>query len=255
MNQPPFDKAEPAKDIESELDRFRVRDKPTIQRILSDLARHQRQATIYFNAGQEFLLSAVVDYIPAAERLYLDCGTNQQVNQRLLRANKAVAVSTHNQVPIRFSIEHLAIVERQGYPTFLVAQPQTLIRMQRREFFRVATPLAHPLVCRIDTVNGSTFQATVVDISLGGMALLGHPEMPEEMHVVGEQIPRCRIELPGQGSIETAFEVRNLYSSDDRSKRVQIGCEFRHLDSRMTARLQRYINKVQLEQRRVSNNR
>lgn len=252
MQEIPLQKTESNRGVESELDRFRVRDKPTIQRVLSYLARHNRQTTIYFNNGEDFLLSAVIGYNPKDEKLYLDCGTDENANQRLLCAEKRVAVSTHNQVPVRFGIGHLCMVERQGYPAFMARQPETLIRVQRREFFRVATPVANPLVCRFSAADGSSFEATVVDISLGGMALLEHPEIPAETLAIGQQIPSCRIELPDQGLIETGFEVRNVHSNHNRSKKLGVGCRFLRLDARMTARLQRYIHKLELERRRTS---
>ena len=111
MNQTPVERTEPARNIESELERFRVRDKTTIRRILSDLARHHRQTTIYFNNGEDFLLSAIIDYDPTAETLYLDCGAEQKVNQDLLHAEKRLAVSSHNHVPVRFVLGQPAIVD------------------------------------------------------------------------------------------------------------------------------------------------
>jgi c-di-GMP-binding flagellar brake protein YcgR len=251
MKQSPIKTTEPARGLESELDRFRVRDTTAIQRILSHLARHNRQTIIYFNNGEDFLLSAVVGYDPKTEKLYLDCGTDQNINQRLLCTEKCVAVSAHNQVPVRFSISHLAMEERQGYPAFVVPQPKTLIRVQRREFFRVATPVANPLICHFSAADGSSFEATVLDISLGGMALREHPEIPAETLAIGQQIPSCRIELPGQGLIETGFEVRNVHSNNNRTKKPWVGCRFFRLNARMTTRLQRYIHKLEFEHRRT----
>lgn len=251
MKKLPCDQAESRQNRESEFDRFFVRDKTSIQRILSGLARHNSQATIYYHSGEDFLLSAVIGYDSRAEELYLDCGADESANQRVLLAERRVAVATHLQVPVRFTLPQLAIAELQGGPAFLVPEPQTMIRMQRREFFRVATPVANPLVCHFSATDGSSFAATVVDISLGGMALLEHPTIPAKVLAIGEQIPSCRIELPGQGLIETSFEVRDVYSSGTRLEKLRIGCRFRHLDARMTTRLQRYIHKLELEHRRI----
>ncbi len=251
MTRPPIDQSAPGRIAESELNRFSVRDKTSIQRILSDLARHNRQTTIYYNSGEDFLLSAVIGYNPNAAELYLDCAADEETNQRLLLAERRVAVSAHNRVPVRFTIAQVAISELHREPAFLVPEPRTIIRMQRREFFRVATPVADPLVCRFSAADGSSFEAAVVDISLGGMALLEQPAIPAKALAIGQQIPSCRIELPGQGLIETSFEVRNVYSSVTRLQKLQIGCQFHRLDARMTARLQRYIHKLELGRRRI----
>lgn len=236
--------------MESDLERFRVRDRVTIQRILSDLARHNRPITIYFNAGQDFILSAVVGYDPKTAVVYLDCSTDETANQRLLHAQQRIAVTTHNQVPIRFSIAHLAMAEQQDYPAFAVPEPDALIRVQRREFFRIATPVANPLICRFRAADGATCEVTVVDISLSGMGLIVPEDTPQPMLAIGQQIPVCHIELPGQGSLETGFEVRNRYAHSARPGKLQIGCRFLRLDARMAARLQRFILKLDVEKRR-----
>lgn len=251
MKPKPPQKAEPPRDVESDIERFRVHDKAAIQRIFSDLARHHERTTIFFKPGENFLLSAVIDYDPAAETLYLDCGTNEAANQGLLLAEKLLAVASHRQVPVRFNLSQPEIVTYQGHRAFAISQPETLLRIQRRQFFRVATPVAKPLLCRFSIADGAKHEALLIDISLGGMALREHRAIPEGTLYVGRQIPTCRIELPNHGVIDTGFTVRNVCPSSTRPGTHQIGCEFTHLSSRTRANLQRYIVKLDLDHRRV----
>jgi len=190
-------------------------------------------------------------------RICLDYGADEEDNQRLLADERRIVAYSHNRVRAQFPALELSKVEWEGHPAFAAPIPDALIRVQRRGFYRVDTPIAAPLFCRFATADGHTAEATIVDISLGGIGMLEPRDLPAGLLAVGEVIPTCRIDLPGYGTIETGFEIRNCKSQPTGTGELsrRLGCQFTNLDGRMGNRLQRYIQKLELERRRMAKER
>lgn len=235
----------------AELDKYRTYDRLEIQRVLRDLARQGELVTVYFSGGRDFVLTSVLDVDAEAGRVYLELGADQSANERLLKVGRAQFVSSHNRVRVQFAIETVESDRRNGTPVFAVPFPESMVRIQRREFYRLNTPVAQPIYCRLP-VNGEAVDVVVVDISLGGVGLLEPPEGHPLNLGAGDIIDGCHIDLPEEGLIETSLEIRSAFDYTTRSGRVQrrIGCRFLHLTPAMNAQIQRYIHRVELERRR-----
>lgn len=238
--------AEPA-----DLERFRTEDRLEINRVLRDLARRSELTTIYFGNTRDFVLTSVIGADSENDRVYLDYGADEDANRRLLSADRLQFIANHNRVRVQFSSDRIEIAEYEDGPAFVIPFPDSMVRIQRREFYRLSTPIGAPLACRF-VLDGQEIQATVVDISLGGIGLL-EPGQAIELKVnPGDIIEDCTIDLPEEGLIETAIEVRNSFEVVNRAGHEQhrVGCRFLSLNPRMNAQIQRYIHKVELERRR-----
>jgi c-di-GMP-binding flagellar brake protein YcgR len=128
-----------------------------------------------------------------------------------------------------------------------------LLRLQRREFYRLTTPIARPLKCRmpLPLVGGDEHlhEATVFDISGGGIGISAPPE--DVPFATQQQVQNCRIELPEVGIVTCTVKVCSVFEitlkSGARVKRA--GCEFVKLPGPMATLIQRYIIKVERERK------
>ncbi|MFX5332338.1 hypothetical protein ABTC54_19720, partial [Acinetobacter baumannii] len=87
-------------------------------------------------------------------------------------------------------------------------------RLQRRDFYRVPTSKAKPVVCRasMPAEKQAIIDLRIVDISCGGIGvMLTHPGIQLS---VGDMLHRGRIVLPEFGEIISALEVRYIESGD-----------------------------------------
>ncbi|MGB7595898.1 MAG: PilZ domain-containing protein, partial [Erysipelotrichaceae bacterium] len=133
------------------------------------------------------------------------------------------------------------------------AFPADLLRLQRREFFRLTMPITRPLKCQIPISEGEdgnefVVDLNVVDISGGGLAIA----LPEGLDfAIDKEFKGCRIELPEVGMLVTTLKVRNQFEITLRSGgRVRrAGCEFIKLPGPMLTLVQRYIIKVERERK------
>ena len=174
------------------------------------------------------------------------------MNRRALQAKKLILTTLVDKVKIQFSLEKLTLTRHEGRLAFIGTIPDRLLRLQRREYYRLIATNPHNLSCLIPVTRDGeqrmiSVEATVLDISGGGLALLVPPGDPsfEPDRVFAD----CRLMLPESGPITTSLRVRNLFriTNRDGSVMLRAGCEFIDLSSSMASTIQRYILKAERE--------
>jgi c-di-GMP-binding flagellar brake protein YcgR len=209
--------------------------------------------TVYFNQGNDFLLTTLLSISADGNTLLLDPGSNAEMNRKALASDKLVFIAAHDKVKIQFTVNHLSKAAYEGREAFRAAIPAELLRLQRREYYRLTAPIAHPLRCTIPVklADGTktTFETTVIDISGGGLGVMAPPEGVE--FETDHLFENCRIELPEVGTVLATLRVRNVFEFTLRSgaKTKRSGCQFVDLPGHMMTLIQRYIIRVERERK------
>jgi len=209
--------------------------------------------TVYFNHGNDFLLTSLLSVSAEANAMQLDPGSNSVMNRKALEADKLIFMATHDKVKIQFTVKRLAKSEYQGREAFRATIPDELLRLQRREFYRLTAPIAHPLRCviplRMADGSRTTVETTVIDISGGGLGVMAPPEGLE--FETDHLFENCRIELPEVGTVLATLRVRNIFEFTTRSgaKTRRAGCQFVDLPGPMLTLIQRYIIRIERERK------
>lgn len=234
-----------------EHEKYLLYSRTAIINVLSELSKRPDIITAYFNNGREYLLTAVLTVLPERDLVVLDYGADEKLNQRILAADRVVCVTKHDNISIKFSCAGVQRAKYQDRQAFAALLPETLFRLQRREFFRVTTPIFNPLKCWIQMPAAREQELNIVDISCGGLGL-ADPFCQFEPEV-GSILRECRIELAEFGMITCDLEVRNsfLQPQSDGSKMRRLGCAFVNLPLDKNALIQRYIHRVQIEQKAI----
>lgn len=234
-----------------EYSQFMLRTPKEVLVVLRGLLARIAQITVYFNEGKDMLLTTLAEV--ADDHIVLDYGPGSEMNRKALAAEKHFCVTTLDKVRVQFILRAFAKTEHGGRAAFRAALPDEILRLQRREFFRLATPIARPLKCLVPIPLAAgglhLHEAHVFDISGGGVALSAPPAgIPFD---IGMKFPNCRIELPEVGTVTATVEIRSLFEivlrSGARVKRA--GCEFVALPGPMLTLIQRYIIKVERERK------
>ncbi|HEX8988908.1 MAG TPA: flagellar brake protein [Rhodocyclaceae bacterium] len=234
----------------SEYERFLLRNPKEILAILRRLRDDVSLITAFFDAGREMLLTSLLDV--DEQKIILDIGADPGTNRKALDADKLHCVASHEKVRIQFDLGRLTQVGFEGGPAFAAVLPSAVLRLQRRDFFRLTLPVARPLKCLIPQTaaegNTEALEANIVDISGGGVALAVPKGMTFERDA---EFPECRIELPEVGTIVMNLRVRNVFEVELRSgvRVVRAGCAYVNPSGAMLAMIQRYIMKVERERK------
>lgn len=232
--------------------KYLIHSRLEIATILGTLSKAGTMVTAYFGGGNDFILTSIAAVRPEANLVFIDYGADDEANQRALKSRKITFVAAQDRIKIQFAAESLRSARLGGRDAFSMAIPDTLLRLQRREYFRIATPLAKPLLCIIPPQSGPVnvpAEVTIIDISCGGVALIDSTD-PAGIET-GAHFRGCRIQLPDLGELTVDIEVRSTFEVTYRNgaKHRRAGCEFVGMRERERALIQRFISRLERERR------
>lgn len=225
------------------LERHGVTEQAGIVKLLRRLLERREVVHVYPEGTERVLLTALVDVQPQAGRLVLDCGPDEAINRQLLAAGAGTALASDAGVRVLFPLAALQRIEREDGPAFASELPAALARIQRRHFFRLSLGSRDAVVCRVEGESGPSQRYAVLDLSIGGVALL-EPDSGNLPAWTPGSVHDAVLEL-GDGDAGTmavqieVLHVRRLGAR--RGRQGSVGCRFVALGRPETARLERYI--------------
>lgn len=208
------------------------------------------RVTVSFDEGRESFVTILLRVDEERNALILDWGGSEVVNKRLLNAQRAYVVATPGGVRNQFSTGPFLETTYQSRPAFKAPIPDKFMRLQRRQYFRLALPMTHRPSCAFVTGdNLSPWQMAVVNIGINGVGL--ETDGSQLPFVAGQIIPDAVMDLgkPG-GHIEADLDVRH-YELINRGARkiVHVGCRFVSLSPAQEHAIQRFIMHAQRDEK------
>lgn len=212
--------------------RCTVHNPKEICQILSDLAKNKAVINLSFNQGRDQCLSTVIAVDGDRNAVYLDIGIDEGFNRRLVESNHVI-FSKNEGIRISWASSKVTDVRLKDGAAMRIAVPKSLIRLQRREFFRLNTPVVNPIKCFIPYTNpinpddDALIELTVIDISLGGIGTILNGPLHPALEV-GASFAGCKMELPKEGVVTPSLSVRNIKELTTRLGEVKyrIGLQF-----------------------------
>jgi c-di-GMP-binding flagellar brake protein YcgR len=219
-----------------------------IQFVLRGLIRSGDLITAYIDEGNDFLLTVLLEVND--DSLVFDYGASVEINRKALAASRLTLIGTHDLIKIQFSLPGVEETMSNGNAAFRAPLPDKLLRLQRREYYRITTPIARPLKCLLTVEQEGSerkIEAQVVDICGGGVAVMTAP-MGVDV-TVDQEFPSCVIDLPDLGTIVTGLRVRSviLVTLRNGTQVKRCGCQFVDLPRNMERMVARYIMKLERE--------
>lgn len=228
---------------------YLIHAKTEIVHILRAIAQKTELVTAYFNQGKDFVLTSILDVDADAQTVMLDYGANEQANRQVVESAKIIFVTTQDKVRVQFAANHMEKSTYDGRDAFRIKLPDLLLKLQRREYYRLSTPVANPIRCVIPKPDGNHVEVSIMDISVGGLGVVCYDKSFNLE--AGETYEGCRISLPEIGTVVTSLEIRSVFEVTLKTGAVTMrsGCEFVDIPASMQAMIQRYIIKLDRERR------
>ncbi|MDE1942438.1 MAG: flagellar brake protein [Betaproteobacteria bacterium] len=226
---------------------FRIASPREIRFIMYDIEKNAARAALYYDKRKEFLLTSVVDVDD--DGIWLDASQNHEENLKIAGGGNCIFVSSHHQAKVQFETDTVELTELDGIATLYVPMPDELLRIQRRDFFRLHLPTG-ALRCTL-LLEGDPPRERglpVRDISRGGVAIYCDEDDADLQP--GKTIDRCRLRLDEETELTVAIQVRyfSITPSHTGKARGCAGCRFVNLDGKTEVLLQRYITMQQKAQ-------
>ncbi len=228
---------------------YMLYDTTEILHVLRTLQKKRLFVCAYFGTQGGFASTTVVGIDEARQLLYLDYSNQPSQNRAMLAANRLVCVSTLDKIKIQFVCENTVDGMWEGHPALQVPLPRKMLKLQRRDYYRLTLPRATPLICTIALDDQHKIGVSLVDISLGGVGIINYPS---EVNLHSGQIyENCKIVLPDVGTLIVDLQIKNCFEVTLKNNQVshRSGCQFLRLPPSMQNMIQRYINKLERERR------
>lgn len=236
---------------ESPESRYGVHSRLEILALLHAIMTRRCLVNLDLPKSRHIVVTSILELDVPNRRVFLDVARGDALNRELLSGDGAEFIAQLDGIHISFHTSPVRLATHDGLPALEIDVPDCLIRLQRREHFRVAVPRALGAHCLIPAPDEQREPANLqlIDIGCGGIALadVSGRVGPE----TGRIFENCSLILPELKVTPVRLEVRN--STQIRlangAFQTRIGCRFDSLPADALPRLQRFVMKLERERR------
>jgi c-di-GMP-binding flagellar brake protein YcgR len=229
-------------------ERFHVVGTLPVAFMLTGFARERDPFSVQFGGGQEMFLTTLLAVEPHKAQLIFDCSGSAETNQKFLGSERNVFVGRPAGIHVQFVTGTAREIKYEGGKAFAVTVPKHVVRLQRREYFRIETPRVRPLLFIGRLPGGSLLSLPAHDISVAGIGLTATAQ-PADIEV-GMVLENCRFSLPeDEHDLFFRATVRHITARESRGgiHQWRIGLQFADLPGNAETRIQRYIARLERE--------
>jgi flagellar brake protein len=211
------------------------------------VARHDF-VTVEF--GDRQIVTQLLHVDSSQAKFVFDLGSVIADNQALFNAPHLIFRGLPDGVQTEFATRSASPTTFEGRAAFETSFPAILYHVQRREYFRVDTPMIDPYVASGTLESGTAFQADVKDLSLGGVALITADAEIGDLDI-GTVLEDVTLRMGAFGALRLDMEVVSPRQAilPNGERRYVIGCRFIDLPGASERTLQRVV--TYLEARRL----
>lgn len=228
-------------------DRYAQRLPPQIAQCLRRMLTRGDFLTVEFD-GMQFV-TQLLDVDSRGARFVFDFGSTQRDNRELVHADELTFRSQPSGIRTRFVTGRAAATTFDGRPAF-EAQPELLHYVQRREYYRVDTPMFDAFIASGADGAGVSFQFELQDLSLGGVALRTRDTRFESL-AQGTIWKNVRLQSGGLGAVPVDLEIvapRQVVTPTG-ERRTVLGCRLVDLKGHTERVLQRAITRLEMHRK------
>ena len=229
-------------------DKYFLMGKMEILSLLNDLAHRREPVSIYFNGGQDFILSILLS--AKSDGVVFDMGGDEKANARLEHSDQCVFMATPDGIRVQFTALEPKRFWWGDEEAFWVPLPDRIVRMQRRDSYRNVLPIVNTIKVKLTDEHSANFgDWPLHDLSVGGFGatVSGEPHMKN-----GDSIAHIVIWVSDRKRLDCVGTVRHISLIDRQGKgRYRVGIEFVNLPHQMEVAIQRYIIKIEYERRKL----
>ncbi|WP_027149403.1 flagellar brake protein [Methylobacter tundripaludum] len=233
----------------SDISSFSIQNPKQIVSHLSLLVKNKCLLSARFGANNESYITTLLSVNEGNNTVVLDYGPKEDLNQRILNAGKVSFDTDYNGIKVSFAGTELKKIAHKGDSAFSMSIPRSLYWMQRREYYRVKSPLSKPSYCQLIVEGREPVNLKLYDISLTGFAMLNVSKEVSDLLIPGTSFSQCKLILSEAGESPISFEICAKYIiNPDKPQKIQkIGCKFNKITRSVEEVIQRYMHQIQRE--------
>lgn len=202
-----------------------------------------------FGADNESYITTLLSVNEGNNTVVLDYGPKEDLNQRILNAGKVTFDTEYKGIKVSFAGVALKKITDKGDSAFSMPIPKSLYWMQRREYYRVKSPLSKSSYCQLIVEGREPVNLKLYDISLTGFAMLNVSKEISDLLIPGTSFSQSKLILSDAGEGMISFEICAKYIiNPDKPQKIQkIGCKFSKITRQVEGIIQSYMHQIQRE--------
>lgn len=232
------------------LEDFRISYSKEIANVLRKFVRQMEFLNVTFGRHGERIVTRILAVDERAGTFLYDYGASEAENLRLQEAEENLFSGMQSGVHIQFVCGRPQPHLHEGLPAFKSQLPKNLYRIQRRENFRVETPIANPYICTATLPDKRRISFDIVDLSLTGIRLRSTDASTGEL-AIGMTLTDATFDYRDLGVMQSELRITFVHNSHTFNDPIyHFGCRFMTLPKAKEASLQRLITFLELSRHR-----
>lgn len=222
--------------------------------IISNLTLLQKSncyITVSFGESDESFITTILEIDKKNNTLYVDYAPKEYLSRLVLSAATVNFRAALEGILVKFETTKLTKTQHKGNPAFSLPIPKPLFWQERREYYRMKSPLSRQSFCEVTLPELEPLKLRLNDISLTGFSMLCDTPKATSLLAPGTKLEECKLSLAEVGESFISFEVRSRYLTNpqkiDPIKIYRIGCKFIRISASFEMQVQRYIQQLERE--------
>ena len=227
---------------------YLIRNKQQIINHLNLLIKQKCLITLYFGENESFL-TTLVAIDPEKNILIFDYGPKEYLNQRVPHTIEVDFRTVYAGIQVAFEGSKIKKAKHLGEAVFSMPVPETIMWRQRRQFYRVKSPLSKASFLRLTLEDYPPAELKLYDLSITGFSFLYDPDELAGILTLHSEFKDCRLILENTAEDTVSFEIFNIIplNPNKPDKTKKIGCKFTSITPVFESGIQRYMQQIERE--------
>lgn len=203
----------------------------------------------HFGNNEEFFLTTIIEIDKKNNTIILDYGSKEHLNKRILHSQKINLSTEYSGIPVTFSGARLTKIQYKGEPAFRMPLPASIFWRERREFYRVKSPISKFTYCWLKLSNQERINLNVHDISIAGFSMLNDCNEYFNRLIPATRFEQCKLILSETSEDTVSFEIcgTTIINPEKSNKIERISCKFTQITPTFETTIQRHIQHIEIE--------
>ncbi|TDB33987.1 pilus assembly protein PilZ [Stenotrophomonas sp. TEPEL] len=226
-------------------DRFLVRNPRQVRQLLRSLIDQRSLINAHIDGRDRSFPTALLELDDDEDFLLLDGSPQEASNRAAEQCDHLLCFAQLERVLVRFRLHDLQRVDNEGHVAFRAPLPDELVHLQRRELYRLETPITDSphLLLPPGEARAEALSMRVVDISGGGLAVT----VPTDCAIFSlQQRYQAQLSMPDGPDLQIELVVCNLLPQrlPNGTEVKRVGMRFDDLPRGGDSAIQRYIFRI-----------
>jgi flagellar brake protein len=219
--------------------------------------------TAYFGDNDDSFITTILEINKKDNVFIFHHGPKKDSIEQLLNSSKITFKTRCFGVEVIFNTTGLEKIHYQGVSAFAVPIPASILWMERREFYRVKSPVSKSSYCQLTLKDQEPINLKLYDISVAGFSMLTNSKQvldlskTPDLMLLYTSFEQCKLVLADTGEDTISFEIRSKYiiNPGNFNRMEKIGCKFTQITPAFENTIQRYMQQIDRENRQKKLNR